>query len=177
MQTLAVQPAGGPQPVRSDRGLSALRSDDFLRILTTELSQQDPLEPTQTRDLIASVSQVRQIELSRQLTDRLTELTSSQQLVGAATLVGRLVTAQVLGLDGTPQTIEGVVSGVRFDSRGRLILELDDGQAVRADDVVRIASPDAPAAFAEGDPSGQAKAASTSRPRGLLSGLLDAVGL
>ncbi len=177
MQTLAVQPQTVPPSSRSERGLSALRSDDFLRILTTELSNQDPLEPTRTRDLIASVSQVRQIELSRQLTDRLTQLTDSQQLVGAATLVGRLVTAQVLGPDGTPQTIEGVVSGVRFDSRGRLILELDNGQAVRADDVVRIASPDAPAAFPESDPGSDAKAAASSRPRGLLSGLLDAVGL
>ncbi len=176
METLAVQPGAGPQSTRSERGLSALRSDDFLRILTTELANQDPLEPTQTRDLIASVSQVRQIELSSQLTDRLTRLTDSQRLVGAATLVGKLVTARVLGPDGVPQTVEGVVSGVRFDSRGRLILELEDGQAVRADDVVRIASPDAPAEALASDVADD-KTAATSRPRGLLSGLLDAVGL
>ena len=176
MELAAIQPAGTPDVSRADRGLGALKSDDFLRILTSELSNQDPLEPTQTRDLVASVSQVRQIELSSQLTQRLTQLTDSQQLVGAATLVGKFVTAQVLGPDGMPATVEGVVSGVQFDSRGRLILELDNGQAVRADDVVRIASPDAPPI----DPSAEdeaPKAAATSRPRGLLSGLLDAVGL
>jgi len=130
MQTASVGSATGTQANAATRGLNGLRSEDFYRILVTELQQQDPLQPTDTSDLISQVSGIRSIELSSQLSSSLDALANQQRSAGAAELIGKFVSASVV--DGTGQTtaISGVVTGVLFDSQGAAILELDTGQVV-----------------------------------------------
>jgi len=38
-------------------GMQALDQSDFLRLLTTQLTQQDPLEPTDNKDMLAQMAQ------------------------------------------------------------------------------------------------------------------------
>lgn len=38
-------------------GISALDQGDFLRLLTTQLQQQDPLEPVDNKDMLAQMAQ------------------------------------------------------------------------------------------------------------------------
>jgi len=129
--------------VATDRGLGALRSEDFFNILVTELRQQDPLAPSKTADMINQVAQIRSIELSKRLTDTLAQLSSRQQTAGASALLGKHVTATVTGADGTKTEVSGIVTGVRFTSDGAVVLELDTGQSVLASNVTRITSPEA----------------------------------
>jgi flagellar basal-body rod modification protein FlgD len=128
--------------VATDRGLGALRSEDFFKILVTELRQQDPLAPSKTADMINQVAQIRSIELSKRLTDTLTQLGSQQQTAGASALLGKHVTATVTGPDGAKRVVSGIVTGVRFTSDGAVVLELDTGQSVLASNVTRITSPE-----------------------------------
>ena len=120
------------------RGLGSLKSEDFFKILVTEMRQQDPFEPTKTADMISQVSQIRGIELSGQLTDTLSNMTQSQRTAGASDLIGRYVTAAVPNADGTLADVGGVVTGVRFNPDGAAILELDSGTAVLASQVTRV---------------------------------------
>ena len=120
--------------------MNSLQSEDFFKILVTELQQQDPLQPSKTSDLIGQVSQIRSIELSKNLTDALTQVTRNQRVAGASELIGKYVTATVEGTDGTTQEVSGVVTSVRFDADGSAVLELDTGQSVPADSVTRITS-------------------------------------
>ena len=142
MQTSAIAGlAGAPAP--NDRGVDTLKSEDFFRILISELQQQDPLAPSDTSDLVGQVSQIRSIELSGQLTKTLDALSQQQKASNASNLVGRYVQAVVVDQDGAAVPVEGVVTSVRFDSDGSTVLELDTGDAVRASDVQRITTLDA----------------------------------
>jgi flagellar basal-body rod modification protein FlgD len=122
----------------STSGMAGLSSADFFKILVSELKQQDPLAPTKTADMISQVSQIRSIELSQQLTSTLGQLSRQQKVSGTADLIGKYVQATVQAADGTQAQIGGLVTGVRFDSDGSAVLELDSGQAVSAADVTDI---------------------------------------
>ena len=124
------------------RGVSALKSEDFFKLLVTELKNQDPFEPSKTADVISQVSQIRTIEQNAKLTDTLDALGSQQRIGGISGLIGKFVEALRFGPDGEPMLTAGVVTGVRFLSDGEVILELDTGEAVSADDLVRISTPD-----------------------------------
>lgn len=140
MQTSAVSTTSTCGTNATDCGLNTLRSEDFFKMLVTELQQQDPLQPSKTSDLIGQVSQIRSIELSKNLTDALSQVTHNQRVAGASELIGKYVTATVQGTDGATQEVSGVVTSVRFDANGSAVLELDTGQTVPADSVTRITS-------------------------------------
>lgn len=125
---------------RTDRGLSTLKSEDFFKILVTELQQQDPLNPSETSDMISNVSQIRNIELSGKLSDSLDAIARQQRTAGTSELIGKYVAATSTGIDGVPIAKAGVVTGVRFNSDGVAILELDSGDSILASEVTEITS-------------------------------------
>ena len=69
--------------------------------------------------------------------------TIESPLRAAEALVGQ----PIVGLDrrdpADPQVVEGIVTGVRFDTQGEVLLELDTGQDLRFRDFVRVAPTDA----------------------------------
>ncbi len=133
--------AGIAQSKRNDRGIGALKSEDFFKILVTELQQQDPLNPAETSDMIGNVSQIRSIELSSQLSDTLDSLVKQQRTAGTTDMIGKYIVAFAENEAGETQPVEGVVSSVYFGSDGSAVLELDSGLAVRAADVSQMTTP------------------------------------
>ena len=146
----------GASPSTESRGLSGMKSEDFLKILVTEMQNQDPFEPAKTADMISQVSQIRSIELSGKLTDALDLMTRQQRIGDGSELIGKYVQAITTAADGGQTLHEGVVTGVRFGADGTVLLELDTGELVPATDVVRITTLDeagpAPSDAGEGDP-------------------------
>ena len=126
-----------PRPI-NERSIATLNTQDFFKILISELQAQDPLEPAKTSDMIGQVSQIRSIELSTKLGDTLDSLVQQQRMAGIADFLGKYVTAVTIGPDGSVLTAEGVVTGVTLASNGRAVLELDTGHAVRIEDVVHV---------------------------------------
>lgn len=137
MQTTAVSGATGV-PSTAQRGLGNMKSEDFFRVLVTELQQQDPFEPAKTADMINQVAQIREIELSGQLNKTLDQLAGQQRTLGASDLIGKYVIAAQTSDDGSASRIEGVVTGVRFESDGTAILELDTGESVPVSAVAQV---------------------------------------
>lgn len=136
-----IDPASGTisttQP-HSQRGVNSLRSEDFFRLLVTELQQQDPLEPTKTDDMIGQVSQIRSIEQNERLNVALQRMTDQQRMTGGTELLNKYVVAQMTDEAGNQHTAEGIVTSVRFTTDGVALLELDNGQTVRAQDVQAV---------------------------------------
>src|SRR5262245_48406532 len=99
------------RPPRADRGVASLSSEDFFKIMISELRQQDPLSPAKTSDMISQVSQIRSIELSGRLTDTLDQIAGQQRTAGASDLLGKFVAAATAGPDGQALVTEGVVTG------------------------------------------------------------------
>ncbi len=79
---------------------TALGKDDFLKLLVTQLRNQDPLSPLQPHEFAAQLAQFTSVEQLTQLNDGLTAQTQATQLAAmlsktnfSAALLGRHVTA------------------------------------------------------------------------------------
>lgn len=85
MDTQITLPGAG-EPLRTDLadfettstlsggGLGALTQADFLRLLTTQLANQDPLEPVSNEDMLAQMAQFSSLEAETQTSQTLTEI-------------------------------------------------------------------------------------------------------
>lgn len=122
----------------TSRSAAELGSEDFFKLLITQLTNQDPLEPTGNEELLRQISSIREIELSSKLTDSLAALSGQQQFAASSSLIGRFVT----GRDNGGGTVaQGMVVGVRFANDGAPILRLADGSELAIENVATIESP------------------------------------
>lgn len=122
----------------ASRSAANLSSDDFFKLMITQLTNQDPMEPTSNQELLQQISSIRDIELSTTLTESLRRLAGQQQFGSASTLIGQYVTS-VAGSDGNVQA--GMVVAVKFDSQGLPRLQLSSGVELEMSQLASIVSP------------------------------------
>lgn len=91
----------------SSGGLSDLDMDGFLRLLISEMQNQDPMNPMDNSQMIEQISQIRSVSATTELSDTLGKLSSNQQLVTASGLIGK----NVDGL-GDSGEVSGIVDRV-----------------------------------------------------------------
>ncbi|HZW09562.1 MAG TPA: flagellar hook capping FlgD N-terminal domain-containing protein [Phycisphaerales bacterium] len=125
---------GGSAPAgASAGGVSGLSSDEFLKLLFTELNNQDPLEPNDTGALLEQIANIRSIQSDLDLGERLTDLVGQNQLAAGSGLIGRLVS----GLSETSQRVTGVVHSVSKTEDG-VVLNIQGGSRVPMSSVDRV---------------------------------------
>jgi len=88
-----------------------LDTNQFLKLLITEISNQDPLNPMDNNELVQQISTIRQISATTKLSDTLDAVTSGQNLSTASSMIGKKVNA----LTATGDPIEGVVDRVSVE--------------------------------------------------------------
>lgn len=98
--------------VGANSGFNELDIDSFLQLLVSELQNQDPLDPVDNSETIAQIGQLREIGATDQLTNTLTNLNSSQELVTASSLIGSVVD----GLDDDGNSVTGPVDRITVDT-------------------------------------------------------------
>ncbi len=87
---------------------TVLSQDEFFRIMITELTNQDPLEPLDNNEFLNQVTQMQTLDTMTRLSQSLEALILGQQLGSAGTLIGRSVTAS----DAAGNSVEGTVDRV-----------------------------------------------------------------
>jgi|WetSurMetagenome_2_1015567.scaffolds.fasta_scaffold274481_1 flagellar basal-body rod modification protein FlgD len=92
--------------------LKSVSMNDFLKLLVTELQNQDPMSPMDNTQILQQVSQIKAIESNQRLSDTLTYMQTQQNLTTASTLLQKKVT----GLDDNGKSISGVVDKVTVSS-------------------------------------------------------------
>lgn len=70
---------------------NGIGQEDFLKILLTQLSYQDPLKPMDNQEFIAQMAQFTTLEQTKQLNDRLDSLLSIQSSDQSIGLIGKTV--------------------------------------------------------------------------------------
>ena len=120
-------------------GFSALSSADFIRIMFTELANQDPFQPSDSSALLEQMNSIRSIESNIELMDRLDTLVFENKLSSAATLIGKVVQ----GLTDDGFRVNGTVSTV-LRQGDEVTLELDTGWRLSIDNIERIEEPQPP---------------------------------
>jgi hypothetical protein len=83
----------------------------FLKLMITELQQQDPMNPLDNKDMLNQIAQIRAVGASDQLTKTLNSVLLGQNITSATNLIG----ADVSALTDDSQAITGVVNRVAID--------------------------------------------------------------
>ena len=99
--------------------MGTINANSFLQMLVTELQQQDPTQPMDSSQILDQVSQIEQIESSQQLSTSLNSVVMGQNLAAGAGLLNQNVT----GLDGSGNSVSGVVSQVNV-ANGQVTLQV-----------------------------------------------------
>src|SRR5437764_1210129 len=81
---------------------SKLGQQEFLKLLITQLTNQDPLSPEDDKEFLAQMAQFSSVE-------GITNINSSLDNSQAASLLGKTVDAQIT-TDGSPVSVSGVVT-------------------------------------------------------------------
>jgi flagellar basal-body rod modification protein FlgD len=92
---------------------STVSYDNFLRLLLTQMKNQDPTDPMKSTEYMAQLATFSQVEQAVKSNEKLDALLSSFALSQADSVIGRTVTSA----DGT---VSGQVTSVKVTSQGPL---------------------------------------------------------
>jgi flagellar basal-body rod modification protein FlgD len=70
---------------------NSLTQQDFLKILLTQLTYQDPLKPMDNQEFMAQMAQFTSLEQTQQLNDKIATLIGNQSALQSVGLIGRSV--------------------------------------------------------------------------------------
>jgi flagellar basal-body rod modification protein FlgD len=87
---------------------NTLTTQDFLKLLSTQMQNQDPLQPMDDTAYLAQMAQFTSLQQMNTLTSTVAQLSSSQQNLGASSYLGKTVKMN----DGNSSTVSGVVTSV-----------------------------------------------------------------
>jgi flagellar basal-body rod modification protein FlgD len=110
-----------------------LKPTDFIKMMITQLQNQDPTQPMKNEDLLAQMSQIGQLETSTQLQTSLKSVTLQTQIGSASALIGK----SVQGLDANGNPLNGTVNSVKV-SGDSVDLQLDSGMSMALTNVTSI---------------------------------------
>ncbi len=100
---------------------SELGKEDFLKLLVTQMKNQDPLDPVKNEDFIAQLAQFNSLEQMINLNKNFEQLNTLQTLTQSASLIGKAVAWN----DEDGKTQLGVVSAIEMQD-GVPMLVVDD---------------------------------------------------
>ena len=92
-----------------------LGKHDFLRLLTTQLKHQDPMDPVKDHDFIAQLAQFSALEQTENLSRVMERFVESQEKMGIVAQATGLLGKEVVVVNSqTGETATGIVSSIRF---------------------------------------------------------------
>jgi flagellar basal-body rod modification protein FlgD len=104
---------------------SAVFLEDFLKLLLTQLTQQNPLKPMEHEQFLAQMAQFTTLQQTQVLNQQISQVLVTDMSSQAVALMGKTV-----GFSTGTQVVSGKVSGVSFKD-GQPLLQLTvDGRAV-----------------------------------------------
>ncbi len=112
-------------------------SESFLKLLATQISSQNPLEPMKDTEFVAQMASFSQLEQTTNMAANIKALTMSGQLSQGAALIGKSVTYQPA--NGTA-AVTGVVQSLTVGSAGRSMSLVIDGVSVDVSQVSGVAA-------------------------------------
>lgn len=138
--TLYLKNQSTAKPAGTDLG-----KDEFLKILMTQLQNQDPLDPMDDREFVSQMATFSSLEQTMNMANSIDKLVESQLIspvIKYSHMVGRDVSYeaqdQETGEDSGVETSK-VVAVSQKD--GWAILELENGEEIYADSILQVNQP------------------------------------
>lgn len=105
--TSSTNATSASQPTQND-ALRDLDVDQFLKLMITELQNQDPLNPTDNQAILEQINVIREITQSDKMVDTLDSVLLGQNISSASNMIGKKITA----LDDAGKEVSGQVDRV-----------------------------------------------------------------
>ncbi|MFD1777897.1 flagellar hook assembly protein FlgD [Fredinandcohnia salidurans] len=128
-------------------GNDILGKDDFLKILMTQLQNQDPMNPMEDKDFIAQMATFTSLEQMTNMNSTLEKFVTSQkgeQLLKYSSMIGKEVEYSFKTEDENGNEIinkgQGIVTSVSQKS-GYIELELKGGTKIYSDEILKVKEP------------------------------------
>lgn len=109
-----------------------LDQDDFLKLLVTQMTSQDPMNPMTDTSFIAQMAQFTSLEQAKDTLAATTSMQAQMALLQANSMIGRQVSIE----DSSGNTVTGIVQGVQVEEGTPQIIV--NGQAYDLDQVFNI---------------------------------------
>jgi flagellar basal-body rod modification protein FlgD len=113
----------------------SLGQEDFLKLLVTQMTSQDPMNPMSNTDFVAQMAQFTSLQQTKDMSATITQLSQQQQLLQANEFIGREVS--LLTDDGS--VVQGVVGGIEMDGSNPLVVV--DGEHYSLSSITSVALP------------------------------------
>ncbi len=97
----------------SNSSNSAMQMEDFLQLLTSQISNQDPLEPMKDTEFISQMANIASLEQMQQFTKGFETFADTQKDLVAQAYLGKEVSISENGEDAS-----GIVDSVEMSERG-----------------------------------------------------------
>ncbi len=112
-----------------------LSQQDFLQLLVTQMTSQDPMNPTNSQDLLSQMTQFSTLNANTTMQTQLGQMQTLNEFSEAGTLLGK----QVLLQQDATTTTQGLVTGV--DTSTNVPQIIVNGQSYSLAQVLSVANP------------------------------------
>jgi len=126
---------GAPTTSGTTSRFNELSSEEFIKIIFTELQNQDPFKPNDSGALLEQLNSIRSIESDIEMSNRLESIVFQNQMSSAGGLIGK----RVAGLTAESERVGGTVKSVARTG-DEIALVLDNGWIIPMDNVEYIDS-------------------------------------
>ena len=120
MSVPAIESFGTSTTPQTSTASSATQMDKdlFLKLMVTQLKNQDPMNPQDSAEFLAQTAQFTSLEKLEAVATQSSQALAAQMAFGASSLAGR--TVSYLAEDGVTET-QGTVESVRFTAAGPML--------------------------------------------------------
>ncbi|PJZ64626.1 endoflagellar hook capping protein [Leptospira wolffii] len=153
-EKLEKEEKSGLQGIEIRSTAKALGKDDFLKLLITQLSSQDPTNPVKDQDFIAQMAQFSSLEQMNNISQGIGKMTNRQSF----SLVGKIVSGPDFV---TGENVVGMAGALFFDGEGKSFVRVN-GRTVEIDAITLITDP----SVLNQPESGQNAGTTTAAPKG-----------
>src|SRR5699024_257390 len=117
-----------------------LGKDEFLKILMTQLQNQDPLDQMDDKDFVAQMATFSQLEQTMNMASSINKLVENQSIspvVQYSHMIGKEVTYEDVNDDEMKELVTSEVVSVS-QKNGSAIFELENGKEIKADEINKV---------------------------------------
>ncbi|MEC8013114.1 MAG: flagellar hook capping FlgD N-terminal domain-containing protein [Verrucomicrobiota bacterium] len=135
IQNLGSNPRSTPEASDDSKSSATLQMEDFLQLLTSQISNQDPLEPMKDTEFISQMANIASLEQMQQFSKGFESFANSHKDMVAQAYLGRVVEIKSGG-----EQLSGTVHSVERTDDGKISVLVND-KAYDPNDIVKVSLP------------------------------------
>jgi len=119
----------------------SLDKDDFLKILMTQLKNQDPTNPMKDKEFVSQMTNFSMLEQMTNMSTAIDDLTKAQSfapVVKYSSMIGKDISYEVLDEDGNVTGAETSKVEAVSKKQDTIVLELSNGTSISTDQIRRV---------------------------------------